>query len=186
MVTLSASAIARNVTAALAAISSTNLYRLTDYQGNCVDLENGRSGDDVGISSRICTGNTNQEWLLTTDPTGNFFKITNNAANTGVMSVPAVKTVAPTARSLQLQPLTSQANSIMLWDLQLNTNFPSKDPAFPFAFNIVPTLSPGNVVTSITAWKQPPLDIVPRGDSPLTLTILNRNDVQQTFSLTPL
>lgn len=59
MVTVSASAIARNVTAALAAVSTT--YKLTDYQGNCVDLENGRTGDSIGIMSRICTGQTNQQ-----------------------------------------------------------------------------------------------------------------------------
>ncbi|PPR07745.1 hypothetical protein CVT24_003743 [Panaeolus cyanescens] len=185
MVAMSAEAIMRNVTAAIAAVGST--YKITDYQGNCIDLENGRTGNGIGIMSRICTGNTNQQWVLTPDATGRFFKVTNVAAETVVMSVPAITDATTVSiRSLQLQPLTGQINSIMLWDMQLNTNFPSNDPSFPFAFNIVPWIAPDSVPEAITAWKQPDLDIVSRGDSPLTLTILTRTDLQQTFSLTPL
>ncbi|PPR07747.1 hypothetical protein CVT24_003745 [Panaeolus cyanescens] len=133
MVAMSASAIARNITAALAAVGS--IYRITDFQGNCIDLENGRTGNGIGIMSRICTDNSNQQWILTPDDTGRFFKVTNVAAQSVVMAVPGV-TDAPTVviRSLEFQPLTSQINSIMLWDMQLNTNFPSSDPSFPFAF----------------------------------------------------
>lgn len=34
-------------------------------------------------------------------------------------------------------------------------------------YSLVSVLRPGSVITAVTAWKQPPLDIVSRGDSPV-------------------